>query len=340
MKKITVIIAFLLLSSTKAISESPYTQACEECKKRASQCIDDEGYNNCLQMIAKCNNICRKIYDINATEQTVTVEQYEKLPMEKETDKKSNDNIQIFGTKDITISVIKVKECCIEKMPGLQIWYTIKNLKRGFGLCYNMTHYTSMIMKRDKIKEYDLGEKLHFISYNKDIEITSYLVKVKKTYQLKMTLKAPEQDKLITKFFDIPFEILPYEKRTPKVQQILKSMLKKEEIDKFRIEDLAGIRWNVTAKIVKTPINQIPRLMFDIVTDQETNNAFIPLEDINSGKKEIISEINIPNDKWGPGEQKVIISVSDKKAKLSLWTKTAGMPYEREYNINELTSPR
>lgn len=340
MKKILITIILLLLFPTKVIPESPYIQACEECKKRASQCIDDEGYNNCLKLIAKCNNICRKIYNINTTEQTFTVEPYEKPPTEKKTDKESNDNVQIFGAKDITISVIKVKECCMEKMPGLQIWYTIKNLKRGFGLCYNMTNYTSMIMKRDKIKEYDLGEKLHFISYNKDIEITSYLVKIKKTYQLKMTLKAPEQEKLITKFFDIPFEILAYEKRTPKVQQIVKALYKKEEIDKFRIEDLTGTRWIITAKIVKNPTDQLPRLMFNISTNNQTNNAFISLQDINSGKKEIISEINIPNDEWGPREQKVIISISNKKAKLSLWTKTAGIPFEREYDINEYLSSK
>jgi hypothetical protein len=335
MKKVFITVTLLLLFPSKIIPESPYIQACEECKKRASQCIDDEGYNNCLKLIAKCNRICRKIYNINITEQTSTVNPSERSPTKKKTDEESNENIEIFGTENISITVIKIKKCGMKKTPGLQIWYTINNLKRGFGLCRDMITYKCMIMKRDKTKEYDLGEKYHYLSQDKEIEITSYIVKVKRKYQLKMVLRTPERKNLIIKFFDFPFEILSFEKRTPNIQQIVRTLYKNKEIDKFRIEDLTKTQWSITVKIVTNPSDNISRLMFNIITNNQINNAFISLEDINSGREEIISEINIPNDEWGPGEQKVIISILDKKAKLSLWTKTAGIPFERKYNITE-----
>ena len=238
---------------------------------------------------------------------------------------------ETFSAGGVTVSVEKLAECGMEKMPGLQVWYT-KGVKSGFGVCYNKINYTAMMMKRDKVKEVDLGDDFSYTSSDKKTMLTSYLVK-EGDYKLKLALKTADQKKPIVKTFALPFEITPFEKRKPKDLQIVKKLFKKDEIDQYKFEDLTGTPWRVSVRTMTCTMKKTPCLKFEVTVNRQKNDIYVTADDVKNAKKGVVTEKTITSKDWGPGPQKIKVTTSGKKVKIATWTKTAGMPCEREYDL-------
>ena len=238
---------------------------------------------------------------------------------------------ETFSAGGVTVSVEKITECGMEKLPGLQVWFTA-GVKSGFGVCYNRINYAAMMMKRDKVKEMDLGEDFSYTSSDKKTVLTSYLIK-EGDYKLKLVLKTADQKKPVTKTLGLPFEITPFEKRKPKDLQIVKKLFKKDEIDQYKFEDLTGTPWRVRVKTMTCTMKKTPCLQFDITVDRQNTKIHVTADDVKAAKKGVITEKTIDSKEWGPGPQKVKVTTSGKKVKIAIWTKTAGIPCEREYDL-------
>lgn len=238
---------------------------------------------------------------------------------------------ETFSAGGVTVSVEKLAECGMEKMPGLQVWYT-SGVKSGFGVCYNKINYTAMMMKRDNVKEMDLGDDFSFTSSDKKTTLTSYLVQ-DGGYKLKLALKTADQKKPVTKTFALPFDITPFEKRKPNDLQIVKKLFKQDEIDQYKFEDLAGTSWRVSVRTMTCTMKKTPCLKFEITVDRQKTDIYVTADDVKNARKGVITEKIIPGKVWGPGPQKVKVTTAGKKVKIAIWTKTAGMPCEREYDL-------
>lgn len=247
--------------------------------------------------------------------------------------------------KDIyEIRVTYAASCGMEKKPGLTINFIHNNLGEFESFCQYNTNYYVMEMKRDGEKERWIEDGSFATSDGKSW-FKTYLV-IEPGVKVRTELKTVSMTEPLVKTYDLPFEIVSYEERAPDVIQIVKSLYKAGEIDRFKIYDLKEERYTVRIKSGTCGMDRAPCLQFDVAYNgQGTSDGKVYLtpQEMAKARKAgektpygfVVKQHTFKNRQWGPGKPwyRVSVAPDKKKATLEVATKTAKKPVVRTYDL-------
>jgi hypothetical protein len=247
--------------------------------------------------------------------------------------------------KDIyEIRVTYAAKCGMEKKPGLTINFIHNNVGEYESFCQYNTNYYVMEMKRDAEKQRWIEDGSFATSDGKSW-FKTFLV-IEPTVKVRTELKTVSMAEPLVKTYDLPFGITSYEERTPDVTQIVKSLYKKGEIDRFKIYDLKEERYTVRIKSGTCGMDREPCLQFDVAYNghgSSDGKVYLTPKEMSkaqkAGKKTpyglVVKQHTFKNREWGPGKPtyRVLVAPAKKKATLEITTKTAKKPIVRSYDL-------
>lgn len=257
-----------------------------------------------------------------------------------------NRDLDYYSVTDqLSQSVLKVRatylaSCGMERKAGLQFNAVLNNLGDTYGFCFNTTTYTLMQMYSKNVKEQKIADAT-IANKDSSARFEAFLVTSPKV-QVKTVLQLPSMSEPMIKMYDLPFTFIPYEKRSPEALQIVKELFETNEIDRFKIEDISGDRYQVRVKNGTYGMEKIPCLYFEVAfngSGSADNTVAVTQkalqEATTSGNIITIKNRDLKSNRWGPGTHHYTVTVNKatKKATIAITTNTTALPLERTYAL-------